>query len=205
MDSSDFALINWCERFKQLYSNYSELSKIIERESPSLAKGVRLRLLSLRGSWVQIPSPALFFDEKKTSQYLHHYRKRISIQSWIKSVVAASCSPMGWHLLSQSSSCFKWLQEYQSVDMCLLQLSQVTVVQMLFCMFCCAKQHLHCVLISCVHWKTVGLQTYSSSWSLRTIHRKAVSTNEWIATIIDLKKVFYFYKIAFRGGIHLQE
>ena len=31
-----------------------------ERESPSLVKGVRLRLLSLRGSWVQIPSPALY-------------------------------------------------------------------------------------------------------------------------------------------------
>ena len=31
---------------------------IPKRESPSLAKGVRLRLLSLRGSWVQIPSPA---------------------------------------------------------------------------------------------------------------------------------------------------
>jgi hypothetical protein len=25
-----------------------------------LVKGVRLRLLSLRGSWVQIPSPAFF-------------------------------------------------------------------------------------------------------------------------------------------------
>src|SRR5713226_4535732 len=29
-------------------------------ESPSMAKGVRLRLLSLRGSWVQIPPPAPF-------------------------------------------------------------------------------------------------------------------------------------------------
>lgn len=32
------------------------------RESPSMAKGVRLRLLSLRGSWVQIPSPAYFIQ-----------------------------------------------------------------------------------------------------------------------------------------------
>ena len=35
-----------------------------KRESPSLAKGVRLRLLSLRGSWVQIPSPALATNYK---------------------------------------------------------------------------------------------------------------------------------------------
>jgi hypothetical protein len=32
-----------------------------ERESPSLAKGVRLRLLSLRGSRVRIPPPAPFY------------------------------------------------------------------------------------------------------------------------------------------------
>lgn len=37
------------------------LDKIKKRESPSMAKGVRLRLLSLRGSWVQIPSPALAY------------------------------------------------------------------------------------------------------------------------------------------------
>ena len=39
------------------------------RESPSLAKGVRLRLLSLRGSWVQIPPPAPFFF------YCYYYYK----------------------------------------------------------------------------------------------------------------------------------
>jgi hypothetical protein len=40
-----------------------------KRESPSLAKGVRLRLLSLRGSWVQIPSPAFLPYFKKREDY----------------------------------------------------------------------------------------------------------------------------------------
>jgi hypothetical protein len=40
-----------------------------------LAKGVRLRLLSLRGSWVQIPSPAFKIQEEnsKFSPALYTY------------------------------------------------------------------------------------------------------------------------------------
>jgi hypothetical protein len=67
------------ERFEQLYSNYSERSKFIERESPSLAKGVRLRLLSLRGSWVQIPSPALFFDDQMMPPFLLHQLREMYV------------------------------------------------------------------------------------------------------------------------------
>jgi hypothetical protein len=72
MDRSDSNLPINFERFEQLYSNYSDLSKFIERESPSMAKGVRLRLLSLRGSWVQIPSPALIFDDQRMPLFLLH-------------------------------------------------------------------------------------------------------------------------------------
>ena len=63
------------------------------RESPSLVNGVRLRLLSLRGSWVQIPSPALQINSiKKISlvfyntvmfcvfQYIFH--KAICVHIW---------------------------------------------------------------------------------------------------------------------------
>jgi hypothetical protein len=79
MDRSDSNLPINFERFEQLYSNYSELSKFIERESPSLAKGVRLRLLSLRGSWVQIPSPALIFDDQRMPPFLLHQLREMYV------------------------------------------------------------------------------------------------------------------------------
>ena len=43
----------------------------MERESPSMAKGVRLRLLSLRGSWVQIPPPASLFTQSVRILLIH--------------------------------------------------------------------------------------------------------------------------------------
>ena len=56
---------------------------VIVRESPSLVNGVRFRSLSLRSSWVQIPSPAHFSciedpHASKTSEAVRGASARIS-------------------------------------------------------------------------------------------------------------------------------
>ena len=56
---------------------------IIERRSPSMAKGVGLRLLSRRGSWVQIPPSAPFYRCSNSipisREYCKQYDKWCSI------------------------------------------------------------------------------------------------------------------------------
>ena len=42
------------------------------RELPSLVKGAGLRTLSLRGSWVQIPPPALEFLSNEINRFSSH-------------------------------------------------------------------------------------------------------------------------------------